>query len=236
MPIDLNSMRNTPRTQAQADTGLRDYFRSIYTYMTLALALTGLVAWYAVESGLYVRIAHSPVMMVVIFAPLVLALVLGAGFQKLSVGAAQGIFWAFSALFGLSLAGLFYLYSGQSIARVFFITAGTFGGMSLYGYTTRTDLTRMGSFMMMGLWGIVIAGMVNLFIQSSAVQFAVSVIGVIVFTGLIAYRTQVLKQMYYEIGQGSERDKVAVLGALTLYLTFINLFLSLLQLFGDRRN
>lgn len=236
MPIDLNSMRNPPRTQAQADTGLREYFRSIYTYMTLALAVTGLVSWFAVESGLYLQIVRTPMIWVVLFAPLVMVMVLSFGIQRMSLGAAQAAYWVYSALVGLSLAGIFYLYSGESIARVFFITAGTFGGMSLYGYTTKTDLTRMGNFMIMGLFGIIIASVVNLFVHSSAVQFAVSVIGVIVFTGLIAYKTQMLKEMYYEVGQGNERDKAAIMGALSLYLSFINLFMSLLRLFGDRRN
>jgi FtsH-binding integral membrane protein len=236
MPIDLNSMRNPPRIQAQADTGLREYFRSIYTYMTLALALTGLVAWFAYDSGLYFQIARTPMIWVVMFAPLAVVLFLGFRIQQMSLGAAQAAYWVYSALVGLSLAGVFAVYSGQSIARVFFITAGTFGGMSLYGYATKTDLTRMGNFMIMGLWGIIIASLVNIFLKSSALQFAVSVIGVIVFTGLTAYDTQKLKEMYYQVGQSDMRGKVIIMGALNLYLDFINLFMMLLRLFGDRRN
>jgi len=236
MPIDLNSMRNPRVIQAQADTGLREYFRAIYSYMSLALALTGLVAWFAYDSGFYAQIARTPLIWVVMLAPLGLAMFLGFRIEKMSLGAAQAAYWVFSAVMGLSLAGIFAVYSGQSIARVFFITAGTFGGMSLYGYTTKTDLTRMGNFMIMGLWGIIIASLVNIFLKSSALQFAVSVIGVIVFVGLTAYDTQKLKALYYQVGQSDMRGKVVVMGALNLYLDFINLFMMLLRLFGDRRN
>lgn len=235
MPIDLNSMRNT-RSVVQDDTGLREYFRSIYTYMTLALALTGLVAYFSYESGLYAQIARTPLIWVVVLAPLGLAIFLGFRLEKMSLGAAQAAYWVFSAVMGLSLSFIFAVYARQSIAQVFFITAGTFGGMSLYGYTTKTDLTRMGSFLVMGLWGIIIASLVNLFLHSSAVQFAASVIGVIVFTGLTAYDTQKLKAMYYQVGQSDMRGKVVIMGALNLYLDFINLFMMLLRLFGDRRN
>ena len=238
MPIDLNSMRNNPATvQTQADTGLRAYFRSIYTYMTLALALTGLVAYFAFESGLYFAIARTPLIWLVVLAPLGMVMLLSFRVQKMSLGAAQLSYWIFSALMGLSLAGIFAVYAHQSIARVFFITAGTFGGMSLYGYTTKTDLTRMGSFLIMGLWGIIIASLVNIFLQSSAVQFAVSVIGVIVFVGLTAYDTQKIKEMYYAgASTGDAMGKLVIMAALTLYLDFINLFMMLLRLFGDRRS
>jgi hypothetical protein len=238
MPIDMNSMRNTPRAQAQADNGLREYFRSIYTYMTLALALTGLVAYFSFASGLYAQIARTPLIWVVVFAPLGLAMFLGFRLQRMSLGAAQAAYWVFSAVMGLSLSFIFAVYARQSIAQVFFITAGTFGGMSVYGMVTKTDLTRMGNFMIMGVWGIIIASLVNMFLHSSALQFAVSVIGVIVFTGLTAYDTQKLKAMYYQVGYGDSdmRSKLMIMGALNLYLDFINLFMMLLRLFGDRRN
>jgi FtsH-binding integral membrane protein len=237
MPIDLNSMRNNPAAvQAQADAGLREYFRSIYTYMTLGLALTGLVAYFAADSGLYQAIARTPLMWLVMLAPLGMVMFLSFRVEKMSLVTAQVTYWIFAAVMGLSLAGIFAVYAHQSIARVFFITAGTFGGMSLYGYTTKTDLTRMGSFMMMGLWGIIIASLVNFFFHSTAVQFAVSVIGVIVFVGLTAYDTQRLKAMYYNAaGAGEVLGKIVIMGALSLYLDFINLFLMLLRLFGDRR-
>ncbi len=237
MPIDMNSMRNNPSVvQAQADAGLKAYFRSIYTYMTLALALTGLVAYFAFDSGLYFQIARTPLIWVVMLAPLGLAMFLSFRIEKMSLATAQVSYWIFAAVMGLSLAGIFAMYAHQSIARVFFITAGTFGGMSLYGYTTKTDLTRMGSFMIMGLWGIIIASLVNMFFKSTAVQFAVSVIGVIVFVGLTAYDTQKLKNLYYQVSGSDMMGKVVIMGALNLYLDFINLFLMLLRLFGDRRN
>ncbi len=237
MPIDMNSMRNNPSVvQAQADAGLKAYFRSIYTYMTLALALTGLVAYFAFDSGLYFQIARTPLIWVVMLAPLGLAMFLSFRIEKMSLATAQISYWIFAAVMGLSLAGIFAMYAHQSIARVFFITAGTFGGMSLYGYTTKTDLTRMGSFMIMGLWGIIIASLVNMFFKSTAVQFAVSVIGVIVFVGLTAYDTQKLKNLYYQVSGSDMMGKVVIMGALNLYLDFINLFLMLLRLFGDRRN
>ena len=237
MPIDLNSMRNNPSViQAQADAGLKAYFRSIYTYMSLALALTGLVAYFAFDSGLYFQIARTPLIWVVMLAPLGLAMFLSFRIEKMSLATAQVSYWIFAAVMGLSLAGIFAVYAHQSIARVFFITAGTFGGMSLYGYTTKTDLTRMGSFMIMGLWGIIIASLVNMFFKSTAVQFAVSVIGVIVFVGLTAYDTQKLKNLYYQVSGSDMMGKVVIMGALNLYLDFINLFLMLLRLFGDRRN
>ncbi len=238
MPIDLNSMRNNPAAvQTQTDTGLREYFRSIYSYMTIALALTGLVAYFAFDSGLYASIARTPLMWVVMLAPLGMVMFLSFRIQQMSLVTAQVTYWIFAAVMGLSLAGIFAVYAHESIARVFFVTAATFGGMSLYGYTTKTDLTRMGSFLIMGLWGVIIASVVNIFLKSSAVQFAVSVIGVLVFVGLTAYDTQKIKAMYYgAAGSGDTLGKMVVMGALTLYLDFINLFLMLLRLFGGRRN
>lgn len=237
MPIDLNSMRRAPTViRTEDDVGMKAYFRSIYTYMTLALALTGLVAYFAVESGLFQQIARTPLIWVVLLAPFALVVFLNLRIEKMSLATAQISYWAYAALMGLMLSFVFYAYTKQSIAAVFFITAGTFGGMSLYGYTTKTDLTRMGSFMMMGLLGIIIASVVNLFLHSSAVQFAVSVIGVIVFVGLTAYDTQKLKSLYYQVSGSDMMGKLVIMGALRLYLDFINLFLLLLRLFGDRRN
>ncbi len=237
MPIDMNSMRNSRPTLSQTgvDTGFSDYIRSVYSYMAGGLALTGIVAYYAFVSGLFLAIAKTPLIFVVIFAPLGMALFLRFRIEKMSLMTAQVTYWIFASVMGLSLSSIFMMYAGQSIARVFFITAGTFGGMSLYGYTTKTDLTRMGSFMIMGLWGIIIAGVVNIFLQSSAVQFAVSVIGVIVFVGLTAYHTQQIKQMYAYGEAAYVQGKKVVIGALVLYMDFINLFMSLLRLFGDRR-
>jgi hypothetical protein len=177
----------------------------------------------------------TPLKWVVMLAPLGFVFFLSARIQSMSTGAAQATFWAFAAVMGLSLASIFLVFTGASIARVFFITAGTFGAMSLYGYTTKRDLTNWGSFLFMGLIGIIIASLVNIFIASSALQFAVSVIGVIVFVGLTAYDTQQIKQMYYE-GDGADvMTKKTIMGALRLYLDFINLFIMLLQLFGQSR-
>jgi len=217
------------------DAGLRQYMLRIYGYMTGGLALTGAVAYWAAASGLYVQLAHSPLFFVIILAPLAMALVLGFGIQRMSLGAAQLAFWAYAALFGLSLGGIFLVYTHSSIARVFFITAATFLSMTLYGYTTRRDLTRLGSFMIMGLFGIVIAGLVNLFIGSTPLQLVISVLGVVIFTGLTAYDTQMIKENYWAGDGAAVAGKKAIIGALNLYLDFVNLFLSLLQLMGDRR-
>jgi FtsH-binding integral membrane protein len=238
MPIDLNSPRRAPVTAGSAvvETGLRDYMRAIYNYMAGGLALTGAVAYLANSTGLYLAIAKTPLIWLVLFAPFVMVLFLGFRIQRMSLATAQLTYWAYAALMGLSLAGIFMLYTGQSIARVFFITAGTFGGMSLYGYTTKTDLTRFGSFLIMGLIGVILASLVNLFLKSSALQFAVSVMGVIVFVGLAAYDTQKIKALYYAADTRELAGKKIVMGALTLYLDFINLFLMLLRLFGGRRS
>jgi hypothetical protein len=226
-------------TQVGIDVGLRDYMLRIYNYMASALALTGMVAYVAAAGGSDSFIAHiyrTPVMWLVILAPFGLVMLLSFGMNRLSAAASQGIFWLYAGLMGLSMSTIFLAYTYTSIARVFFITAGTFAAMSLYGYTTRRDLTQMGSFLFMGLIGIVIAMLVNLFFQSPALYFAISVIGVLVFVGLTAYDTQSIKEMYYE-GDGHEiAAKKAVMGALRLYLDFVNLFIMMLRLFGTSRN
>ena len=168
-------------------------------------------------------------------APLGFVFYLSARINKMSVSSAQITFWLFSSIMGLSLASIFIQFTGTSIARVFFITAGTFAAMSLYGYTTKKDLTRLGGFLFMGLIGIIIASIVNIFVGSSALQFAISVIGVLVFVGLTAYDTQSIKNMYYAGDSSSVGSKKALMGALRLYLDFINLFILLMQLFGQRR-
>lgn len=217
------------------DAGLRQYLLGVYNYMAGGLALTGVVAYAAVATGLYQALAGTPLLWLVVFAPLGLVLLLSFRIEKMSLGAAQACFWGYAALVGLSLASIFLVYTGASIARVFFIAAGTFGATSLYGYTTRADLTRFGSFLFMGLIGIVIASLVNMFLSSSGLQFGISVIGVIVFVGLTAYDTQRIRDMYAATDDASIGGKKAIMGALTLYLDFLNLFLMLLQLFGNRR-
>lgn len=218
------------------DAGLRAYMLRVYGYMSGALAVTGVVALYAVSSGLYQAIANTPFFWLVVLAPLALVFFLSFRIDAISTGTAQAVFWAYAALMGLSLGGIFLMYTGESIARTFFIAAGTFAGISIYGYTTKTDLTRFGSFLIMGLWGLIIASLVSLFWASSALQFAISVIGVVVFVGLTAYDTQRLKELYFADGTAAMGTKTAIIGALTLYLDFINLFLMLLRLFGQRRD
>jgi uncharacterized protein len=218
------------------DEGLRSYMLSVYNYMGLGLALTGLVAFFVASTpALYQPIFGTPLKWVVMLAPLGFVFFLSAKIQTMSLSAAQITFWLFAAVMGLSLASIFLVFTGASIARVFFITAGTFGAMSLYGYTTKRDLTNWGSFLFMGLIGVIIASLVNIFVASSALQFAISVIGVIVFVGLTAYDTQQIKQMYYELDSSDMMGKKTIMGALRLYLDFINLFVMLLQLFGQSR-
>jgi hypothetical protein len=175
-------------------------------------------------------------MYVLIFAPLAFVLVLSFGIQRMSLAATQATFWGYAAVMGLSMSTIFLVYTGASIAEVFFITSATFLAMSLYGYTTKSDLSRFGSFLMMGLIGIVIASVVNIFVGSAALQFAVSVIGVLVFTGLTAWDTQQIKEMYWQGDSTAVAGKKAIMGALRLYLDFINLFVMLMQLMGNRRN
>ena len=235
----FGSQRNmaTGRTvdRAVIDEGLRAYMLRVYNYMASALVLTGVVA-YAVANtpAVYNAIFGTGLAWVVILAPLGMVFFLSARVNKMSVPAAQATFWVFAALMGMSLASIFIIYTQASIARVFFITAGTFAGMSLYGYTTKKDLTGWGSFLIMGLFGIIIASIVNIFMASSALHFAISVIGVLVFVGLTAYDTQKIKESYAASDSGEVASKKAIMGALRLYLDFINLFLMLLRLFGNR--
>lgn len=227
---------STKLSQAGIDIGLRQFLLSVYNYMGWGLALTGLVAYVAAESGLYASLVKTPVLFwIVVLAPLALVILLSFRVERMSLGAARTAFCAYAGLVGLSLAGIFLVYTGTSIARTFFITAATFLAMSLYGYTTSTDLSRFGSFLLMGLIGIVIAGLVNLFLASSALQLTISVIGVIVFVGLTAYDTQRVKEIYLESDDAVIAGKKAIMGALALYLDFLNLFTLLLQLSGDRR-
>jgi uncharacterized protein len=231
------------RTDAVIDEGLRAYMLKVYNLMALGLAITGLAAWgafqLAVSDGQLTAFGQliyaSAFRWVVIFAPLALVFFLGFRINKMSVSAAQTTFWVYAALVGLSLSTIFLVYTAQSITQTFFVTAAAFGALSLYGYTTRRDLTAMGSFLIMGVFGIVIAMLVNIFLQSSALQFAISVIGVLVFSGLTAYDTQKIKEMYWEGDDVLVAGRKAIMGALTLYLDFINLFMFLLQFLGNNR-
>ncbi len=217
------------------DAGLRGYMLSVYNYMILGLGLTGLVAYIASATGLYRQIEGTPLMWLVMLAPLAVVLFLSSRIDRVSFAKAQTIFWVYAALMGLSLTGILLVYTGDSIARVFFIGAGTFAAMSLYGYTTGRDLSRFRSFLFMGLIGIVLASIVNIAVASTTFQFVISAVGVSVFTVLTAYDTQRIKAIYMTGGAGNDLAKTALIGALTLYLNFINLFVMLLQLTGDRR-
>jgi FtsH-binding integral membrane protein len=234
-------------TVGAIDEGLRAYMLRVYNYMAIGLGLTGVAAYMTyslsfqevggqlVPTALGQTLFGSPLMWVIIFAPLALVFFLSFRIHTMSVGAAQTTFWVYASLVGVSLATIFVVYTAESITQVFFITAGTFGAMSLWGYTTKRDLTGMGSFLIMGLIGIIIASIVNIFLASSALGFAISIIGVLVFTGLTAYDTQKIKEMYSVSDDGTVAGRKAIMGALSLYLDFINLFLMLLRLFGQSR-
>lgn len=209
---------------------------AVYNYMAIALGISGAVAFLTASSpALLNAIFGTPLAFVVMLAPVIFVFVFARKINSLSNEAAKNYLWIFAALMGLSLATVFVQYTGASVARVFLVSASTFGLMSLYGYATKKDLSGLGSFLIMGLIGLLIASIVNIFMQSSAMQFALSVVGVFIFIGLTAYDTQKIKQSYYYSSSDSA-TKMAVFGALNLYMDFINLFLMMLQLFGDRRN
>jgi len=242
------------RADASIDQGLRAYMLRVYNLMALGLAITGFAALGTVMlatttdptaavatlgngkmlTGTGVAIYGSPLRWVVMLAPLALVFFLSFRIHKMSVSAAQTTFWAYAALVGVSLSSIFLVYTSASIVQTFFVTAASFGALSLWGYTTKRDLTGMGSFLFMGVIGIIIAMLVNLFLQSSALQFAISAIGVLVFAGLTAYDTQQIKEMYYEQDDEMVAGRKAIMGALRLYLDFINMFMFLLQFLGNR--
>ncbi|MBY0532326.1 MAG: Bax inhibitor-1/YccA family protein [Xanthobacteraceae bacterium] len=240
------------RSQAEIDQGLRSYMLGVYNYMAIGLAITGLFALgiymlsissvptpYALRGGLYLTqlgytLFVSPLKWVVILAPLALVFFLSFRVDKMSVGAAQLTFWIYAALVGVSLAILLMVYTHTSIARVFFITAASFGALSLWGYTTQRDLSGWGSFLFIGLIGIILASLVNIWLASSMLQWIISCVGVLVFAGLTAYDTQQIKEMYDANDDGTATGRKSIMGALRLYLDFLNLFLMLLNLFGNR--
>ena len=243
------------REVGRVDEGLRSYMLGVYNYMAAGVALTGLVAYglfnaltttdssqaaAQLKNGIMLTemgkmLYTSPLMWVVALAPLAFIFIIGFRAHKMSVGGAQLAFWAFAAVMGLSLSSIFLRYTGASITQMFFVTAAAFSALSLWGYTTKKDLTGWGSFLFMGVVGIIIAALVNIFLQSSALQFAISAIGVLVFAGLTAYDTQRIKDEYYMVaGDAAAAGKAAIFGALSLYLDFVNMFTMLLSLFGDR--
>lgn len=239
MQYENNGFSRGRSTSMALDEGLRAFMIKIYNYMALGLAATGATAYMVSNSpDLMETLFSSPLVWVVMLAPLGFVMALSFGVHKMRASTVQTLFWVYSVVMGLSLSTIFVLYTSTSIARVFFITSGTFAAMSLYGYTTKKDLSALGSFLFMGLIGIVLASIVNIFMGSSALSFAISILGVGIFTGLTAYDTQKIKEMYAHMGQEQDEttQKAVVMAALTLYLDFINIFVMLLRLMGDRRN
>ena len=250
--MEFNKQTSTTRSSASEaiiDEGLRAYMLKVYNYMGSGVLLTGVIALMFFKMAVVTSdggeiigltnfgnsIYNSGLKWVIMLAPLGVVFYMSFGIAKMSAAKAQTTFWVFAALMGASLSSIFLMYTGASITRVFFITAGTFGAMSIYGYTTKKDLTKLGSFLMMGLFGIIIASVVNIFMKSTMMYFVISILGVLIFVGLTAYDTQKIKNMYMASDSGELMGKKAVMGALTLYLDFINLFIMLLRLFGQRR-
>ncbi len=255
---DFNTMRAThagTRT-AMIDAGLRAHMNKVYGLMSAAMLITGAVAFllanmamttdpalgvaqigaskYLTQFG--ATLYTSPLKWVVMFAPLAVVFAFSATLHKMQTSTAQIVFWVYAALMGASLSSIFLVYTGVSIAQTFLVTAIAFAGLSLYGYTTKRNLSAMGSFLMMGLIGLIVASIVNIFVASSALQFAISVIGVLIFAGLTAFDTQNIKNIYLQMAQSDEEylGKAAIMGALQLYLDFINMFMFLLQFLGNR--
>ncbi len=234
--------RSTPagvHAGAVIDQGLRSYMLKVYNLMAIGLAITGVAAYgtymAAVSNPAFAQLLFaSPLKWVIMLAPLAMVFFLSFRINSMSVGAAQTAFWVYAGLMGLSLSSIFMVYTGQSIVQTFFVTAASFGALSLFGYTTKRDLSAFGSFLIMGLFGLIIASLVNIFLASSALNFAISAIGVLLFAGLTAWDTQKIKEMYFEADGADVAGRKAIMGALSLYLDFINLFLFLLRFLGNR--
>ncbi|TAJ87599.1 Bax inhibitor-1/YccA family protein [Reyranella sp.] len=239
------SRPGTAAEQASFDAGLRAHMVRVYNYMASGLALSGIVAFGLFSSpelaGLFFQIEAGSVVglntlgWIAIFAPLGLLLLTGFRAAQMSVRSVQAVYWAVTALMGVSLSLLLFRYTGASVARTFFITAAAFGALSLYGYTTKRDLTAFGKFLFMGLIGLILASLVNMFFPSGAMSFIVSLAGVLIFSGLIAYDTQKIKEQYAQAWGSEAAEKIAVFGALSLYLDFVNLFQFLMMFLGQRR-
>jgi hypothetical protein len=236
---DNRFMNTAAASAAQTDVGLRAYMLGVYNHMTTALLLTGFFA-YATKwavfnvTGLGQLMYGTPLKWVVMLAPLGMVFWLSARIERMSAASARNMFYAYGAVMGVSLASILMIYTGASVARAFFITAGAFAGLSLYGYTTKRSLSAIGSFLIIGLFGLIIASIVNIFMASTQLEFLISVAGVLIFAGLTAYDTQRIKLMY-SLGDSAEvAAKKSIFGALTLYLDFINMFLMMLRLFGNR--
>jgi FtsH-binding integral membrane protein len=231
--------RGYAQTQsAEIDAGLRAHMQKVYGYMAGGLGLTGGISYAVFRSAEFAPAFYEAIIrnnLVLMLVALGVAFFFSFRIHAIQASTAKALFWVYAALLGLGLAPIFMVYTGESLARTFFITAGTFGAMSLWGYTTKRDLTGMGNFLIMGLFGIILASLVNIFLGSTGLNFAISILGVLIFTGLTAYDTQKIKEMYWDADGAEVATKKAVLGAFTLYLDFINLFLMLLRFLGDRR-
>ena len=234
-----NSSFISSASSSTYDSALRDYMATVYKHMSIALIVSGLVSFFLSQSpSLMQAIFGTPLKWLVIFAPLALVLFASFKFHSLTSSQIRTFLYVYAAAIGVSLSSIFLIYTAQSIVRIFFITSSTFGLMSLYGYTTKKDLTSFGSFLIMGVIGILIASLVNIFLKSSGLQLIISVIAVFIFIGLIAYDTQKIKENYFQFAHADAEqvNKIALWGALNLYMDFINLFVHLLHLFGDKRN
>ncbi|WP_336981393.1 Bax inhibitor-1/YccA family protein [Altererythrobacter fulvus] len=218
------------------DAGLRKHMLSIYNYMASGVLLTGIVAMLFARSGLALSVMSSGLGFVVMLAPLAIVFAMSFGANRFSTTTLQAMFWGYAVLMGLSLSTIFLVYTGASIATTFFATAGAFAGLSLFGYTTKKDLSGWGSFLIMGVIGLIVASLINMFLQSPALTWAVSALGVLIFAGLTAYDTQKLKEQYAYVAGTEWAGKAVVLGALNLYLDFINMFMFLLRFMGSSRD
>lgn len=229
-------IRDNAQPRTNVDQGLRKYLLNVYNYMALGLALTGMISVAVASSpNLLYAIYNSPLQWIVMLLPVGLAIFITARLDHLKASTAQMLFWVFAAAMGLSLSWIFLAYTGVSVAKVFFISAGTFAATSMYGYVTKTDLSRFGSFLFMGLIGLIIASVVNLFMRSSGFSYMISFVGVLLFVAMTAYDTQRIKSFYYATDSYEVATKKSILGALTLYMDFINLFVYMLRFLGDRR-
>ncbi|WP_426267548.1 Bax inhibitor-1/YccA family protein [Sphingomonas sp. LHG3443-2] len=220
--------------RAARDAGLRSYMLSVYNYMASGVLLTGIVALLFASSGLAQQVLSTPLRWVIMLAPLGFVMAMSFGLNRMKTSTLQALFWAFTVVMGLSMSSIFLVYTGTSIAQTFFAVAAAFAGLSLFGYTTKKDLSGFGTFLIMGVVGLLVAMIVNLFLQSSALSFAISGIGVLLFAGLTAYDTQKIKSMYAYVAGTDMMGKVVIMGALNLYLDFINMFTFLLSFMGNR--
>lgn len=234
MPYDQQGQFYTGAVDTAKNEGLRKYMLSVYNYMLVALCVTGAVSYLVLNVPALLQLAASSAIWVIFLAQLGIVFYMSSSIQRISFTTAQTLFWIYAGLNGFLIGLLLFVYTGESVARAFFIAASIFGALSLYGYTTKKSLDGMGTFLMVGLIGLIVAGIVNLFLQASALSFAISCIAVVIFTGLIAYDTQKIKQMYFERDAQEVASKKAIFGALSLYIDFIALFIHLLRLIGNR--